>query len=204
MIRKRTALSAALIVGALLWIVVAWPVLREPPESSAVALPVPSAPAEVAEVHIATHAPEQERAKADPPAASAAVPAIEARSDVPAMGDQHLLVMEEMFSQPQGPLEAYRQSHQAEPRDSGANEAEARVRAAFEPEQPGYWLLRSELCRQTICRLELNWRAWEMSSYVAAMRRTDADFEQEFAALEIPGSRSAAGRLVELYLKRKR
>jgi hypothetical protein len=192
-------LFAALAVGALLWLALAWTIRREPPDLAPIAGPV-AGPETRAEVHVAAPA---EQESAEPVAPATAPAAAETRPEVPAMGDQHLLVMEGMFSQPQGPLEAYRHSYQTEPRDSAASDAEARVRAAFEPEQASSQLLRSVLCRRTICRLELSWRATEMGSYVAAMRRTDADFEQELAAVEVPAARSGTGRLVELYLKRK-
>lgn len=200
--RPRKVWFAALAAAALLWVVFAWRVEHGP----SAAVPEASALVAVEEPNT-THAPidhtDEPAPIDDAPTASHTTRAAEPRPEVPAMGDQHLLVMEEMFSQPQGPLEAFRHSYETEPRDSAASEAEARVRAAFEPEQASSHLLRAVLCRKTICRLELSWRATEMGNYVAAMRRTDADFEPELAAVEVPAARSGAGRLVELYLKRK-
>jgi hypothetical protein len=193
MTRRRTVGLAVLTTAALLWLALAWRVEREPAENAA--LPAPDPQPMAAEPSAAP----QPATPVPPAAAPVEAPAQEAPPEIPAAGDQHLLVMDAMFSQPQGPLEAFRQTYQTEPRDSAANDAEARVRAAFEPEQASSHLLRAVLCRRTVCRLELSWRGSELGSYVAAMRRTDADFEQEIAAVELPG----AGRVVEVYLRRK-
>jgi hypothetical protein len=190
--------GALVVLGALLWLVVVWPMPRgaEPPaaawgsagaDAPAPALPDPPRSPPPAAVSV----------KADAPAPAEAPAAEPKKATVPAQPPTPLL-----FSEPHGPVDEYKQRYASEPRDSAAHEAEGTVSAAFKPTDTTSQLLRSVLCRETICRMELNFSDAEIGPYVAAMTRLTLDFDREFAINPMPNPSGVQPRPVEVYLKR--
>lgn len=108
-----------------------------------------------------------------------------------------------MFDEVRGPLDELQRRFEHEPRDSAASDAESTIRAAFEPEQAHGELLRSVLCRATVCRIELRWTASKLGNYVAAMGRLSVRFAPEFASTAAGPEAGQQNRSVELYVERK-
>jgi len=198
--------GAVLMAGGLLWLVAIWPVPNTPAAQPA-SSPAPSQPAAgtASAPHVAVPPPPA----AEPEAEAAEAPA---RPKEPSEAPQDkaepahtetATPMPELFGEAQGPLEEYRQRFESEPRDSAAHDAEQSVRSAFEPEQANYALLRSVLCRQSICRVELRWTPEVLGNYIAAMGRMTTDFDASFAATAQGAPAGDHSRPVELFLKRK-
>jgi hypothetical protein len=109
----------------------------------------------------------------------------------------------DVFDEVRGPLDELRRRFEHEPRDSAASDAESTIRAAFAPEQAHGELLRSVLCRATICRIELRWTASKLGNYVAAMGRLSVSFAPDFASTAAGPGAAEQDRSAELYVERK-
>ena len=191
------AAGLAVVVG--LWLIAAWP--GSPPDRA----PVAGAPAEqfvpaAAPEHLpagaraarekaapAQRAPEQPAQTGQGPAETPSS-AIEATADLLAVSF--------------GPVEELKQRYESEPRDSAAAEVDPLLRAAFEDPHLSPPLLRSVLCRATVCKLELNWSPDRMSSYLRGMGLAAQHFDPHpgIEPREPPG---AGMRIVDAYLERK-
>lgn len=196
--RHGLLLGASIFVCALLWVLVAWPVpsgSTEPTPSRPPPATPPPEPERQPEV-TATHEP--------PPRADPEPPPPQAAPDEPPQTEPSMFVVNQLFAEPRGPIEEFRQQYAAEPRDSAASDVERTVRNAFDPEHASSQLLRSVLCRQTICRIEVRWTERELGNYVAAMGRMSGDFDQTIAAAPLAAAVSGEERQpVELLLRRR-
>jgi hypothetical protein len=200
MTRTGLAFGGLLAIGALLWLVVVWPAPRNvesaklpAPRGEAGRPPLPAPPPMAAsELH-----PTAKLAAPSPPAA-----AVSGKPEPALDADPHLPPpTPELFAEPHGPLDEYKQQFESEPRDSAAGDAEHDLRAAFEPEANS-GLLRNVLCRQTICRAELQWKPSVLGDYVAAMGRLTLHFDRTFAVAPLGPAGEDKSRSIELYMKR--
>jgi len=200
---------ATLLLGVgLLWLIVMWPntpapTPAAPPANSARAgepAPPPAAP-----IHNALEAHEATADEATSPAPAAPQPPAAAPppSSTPPAAQNAPEDQVELFDEVRGPLEELKRRFEHEPRDSAASDAESTIRAAFEPEQAHEQLLRSVLCRSTICRIELRWSSAKLGAYVAAMGRMSVRFAPEFASTVAAPAAVDPNRSVELYVERK-
>ena len=203
MTRRGVLFSALILLGAALWLIVVWPMSPgsqpvqpaawltagqgDPPPVRLPDTPRPSpAPAAAVSVNALTAEPQP----AEAPAAAEPQP-----SAAPPPSP-------ELFAEPLGPVEEYKQRYAKEPRDSAASEAESLISAAFKPSDTRETLLRNVLCRETVCRLELSLSQAELGAYVAAMTRISQDFDREFGVNPLPSSKNDATRAVEVFVKR--
>jgi hypothetical protein len=189
MSRNLVALGAFVLAGGLLWLITEWPAAKDDASAEPVALDAP--------------APQQPlAAEIQPPsAAKAREPAVHAAQE-PAPAQQ-VRAPPELIRGDQGPVAEYRKQFEAEPRDSTANALEAELRAAFPASDGVPDLIKSVLCRQTICRLEMRWSQNRMRAYILGFTR----FQQK---IQIPVAVSPVGpknpdglQLVEVYMKLK-
>jgi len=98
----------------------------------------------------------------------------------------------------QGPVEELSQRFETEPRASSAGEIERHVEAAFRDPTIPTNTLKSVVCRQTVCRLEVRWTEQSYAAYVLGLTRAVATFSDALA-IE-PGEPEPNGaRLLKVY-----
>lgn len=199
MTRTGLAFGGLLAIGGLLWLVVVWPTSHNGEPRN-----VPAPRGEAGQPPLAAPPPlAASETQPSPKPAAPATPtaAVSVKPDGPD-DDPHLPPpTPELFAEPHGPLDQYKQQFENEPRDSAANDAEHDLRAAFEPELKS-GLFRNVLCRQTICRAELHWTPHSLGDYVAAMGRLTLHFDHTFAVAPLGPAGDDKSRAIELYLKR--
>jgi hypothetical protein len=188
MLRSGLALVGLLVIAGLLWLMAIWPTARVP---QVVASAVAGAPP-IAEP-AAVQPPEASgpRRRAPEPAAAASVET----ARPPALQRQ----AGEAFAAPAGPYAEYKTLFAREARGPAADSAERAIREAFEMEANG--LSASWSCRQTVCRVELQWSKARSAEYVAAIGRLGVDFNPVFASAALGPSGKDQRRPVELFLK---
>jgi hypothetical protein len=200
--RNGVAIGAVIMVGGLLWLVMAWHAPTDDGE-----LPVAAAPAPATRVEPVlppTAAPAPERAWVSDPAATyedepaepeAAEPAAEAPAPPRALAEQ--------ITGDQGPVEEYRKQYSLETRASDSAEVEAKLRAAFYDRKAQTDLIKSVSCRKEICRIEMRWSMERMRSYVGGLTRIGPGFVRRYALSPMSEADADGVRLVEVYMKRK-
>ena len=200
MSRNALAVGAIVLVGALLWTVIAWPApgddaaleplsFEEPAPTATAPPPAAAAPVAPAEEPAAVPPLQAAPATVEPPPLPAAEQAAPEQAD--------------MFAVVQGPADEYRRSYESEPRDSAASDVEATIRAAFShPGDDAPGMFKSVLCRQTICRIELNYSEERMGAYVAGMTRATAAMDSNIAVAPLGPMRDAV-RPIEVFIKRQ-
>jgi hypothetical protein len=198
MTRTGLAFGGLLAIGGLLWLVVVWPAPHNPDSS---VVPAPRGEAGQAPRATAPTASTDPRPSAKPSPTPAPTAAVSVRPNPPDDNPHLPPPTPELFAEPHGPLDEYKEKFENEPRDSAAINAEHDLRAAFEPEAKS-GLLRSVLCRQTICRAELHWTPRSLGDYVAAMGRLTVHFDRTFALAPLGTTAGDQSRSIELYLKR--
>jgi type IV secretory pathway VirB10-like protein len=203
MSRNLLAFAGVLLVGALLWMVSAWPASRDDdsaqpiadeapaPAPAPPAAPEPEPPAEPAEPPLA----------AKPPAAPEAPQPPQPPQEQPPPPEPE--VPTDMFLEDQGPVAELKHVYESEPRDSAASAVESVVRAAFAHPDGAPDLFRSVICRQTVCKIDMRWAPDRMGAYVAGMTRASLDFAPEFAVSPAGPAGSDQTRPIVVYLKRK-
>jgi hypothetical protein len=78
-----------------------------------------------------------------------------------------------------GPVDKLKHAFETEPRDSNAQKTESTVAAVFQhPDVPAA-LFKSVLCRQSVCRVAVNWSPDRVMGYMAAAMRLFTDFGPE-------------------------
>lgn len=198
MSRNAAAVGALVLVGALLWLVTAWPTPPDKPEPAApepqpgpALAPEPPVPPEPP---VLAPAPKAEEPVAQQPP--------EAPPQPPPMPAPHT-PPDDMFAREQGPVTEYKAIYDREPRNSNANETEAQIRAAFAPQDGAPDLFRSVICRRTVCKLELDWTNQRLGAYVAGITRaTQAGFGTSVAVAPAGPVDEAKVRPISVYIKR--
>lgn len=108
-----------------------------------------------------------------------------------------------------GPVDDYKQKFASEPRASGGARLEATIEAQFRrPEVPAD-VLKSAICRTTVCRIETRWSPDSAQGFLSAVMRlvmdpsgTPTAFAQE-VAIEPEGEPGPDGRrAINVYVKR--
>jgi hypothetical protein len=92
----------------------------------------------------------------------------------------------------EGLVDEYKASYAREPRDSAAQLAETAVQTAFRGADVPPGLLKSVLCHQTICKIEVHWSAQREPGYMGAMMRVVGAVGQKLA-VESLGAPDANG-----------
>lgn len=197
MTRRGLLFGALVLLGGLLWVIVVWPMPHTPeppaaaPSSAGYDAPAPVLPDRPRSAPAAAVSVKTDQAAPEP------APIEGKQASVPAQPPTPLL-----FSEPHGPVDEYKARYASEPRDSAASDAESLVAAAFKPTDGRAQFLRNVLCRETICRMELNFSDGEIGPYVAAMTRLTLNFDREFAINPLPNPDGLQPRPVEVFLKR--
>jgi type IV secretory pathway VirB10-like protein len=191
MSRNLAALGAVIVVGVLLWLVMAW---RAPKDELPEKPPLSAAP--LAE-------PEPVPDLAPALATAKPVPAPAPELDEPQPSPPPPRVLEEQIKGDQGPVAEYRSRSQTEPRDSEAPAVESMLRAAFAASNGASDLIKTITCRETICKIEMQWSMERMRPYIAGLTRSQPGFKLPVAVSPV-GPKDANGvRPIEVYLKRK-
>jgi hypothetical protein len=200
---KRSLLVAAVVlVGVVLWRLALDE--RPPPEEPlAVAPSAPSAPESqrdpgpVAEQAPQPAAPENTRDnKPEHPAAPASP------SQPPAAPQQPEDPAPLPPPEPSGPIAELKKAFEKEPRDSAARLPEARIESEFIRSDITPGLLKSVLCRKSVCKVEVLWTPERAIAFMSAFTRLSADFEPDIA-LDPHGPADARQELqVDVYLPR--
>jgi hypothetical protein len=198
MSRNALAFGGVLLVGALLWMVTAWPA-RQDDDSADVIPDEPAAP-QAPPPPAAEPKPQAEPPAPPPAAPPPAAPATPQPQEQPAPAEPDDT---DMFREAQGPVAERKRTYESEPRDSAATEAESVVRKAFQHPDGAPDLFKSVLCRQTVCKIELRWTPDRLGAYVAGMTRASVDFEPEIAVSPAGPPGPDQTKPIEVYLKRK-
>lgn len=75
-----------------------------------------------------------------------------------------------------GPVAQLKQTFESEPRESNASVAEAKIQAAFRLPHVPAELFRSVLCRKTVCRVIVNWKAERATGEMVALMNLLREF----------------------------
>lgn len=188
--------SLVLLIAGL-WLVTVWPlpnreVAVEPRvrETRAVELePVPLIAARAATTELS--------APAEPRPATPLMAAVTIDSVLPEPAEEPNPLVQQ-----RGPVAERKLTFETEPRDSAAVEVEASIRAAFAQPDSSPELVRSVLCRASVCKVEIYWSQDRMDAYIAGVSRAAASFDGEIA-ISPAELRSDRVRPVEVYLKRR-
>jgi hypothetical protein len=209
-------LTIGLVLGAAaIWWAVLWGPAEPDAEELAATAPVADQPAaaptppasprphEPTEPHmpIEPTAPPDNAPSADPAPSPQAPPAQRA---APAAADQ--------IPPPErtGPVEELKAAFESEPRDSNASEPETVIQAAFRrPEVPS-GLVKSVLCRTSVCKVETRWTpagaAGFMGAFMTLVAAPEGASNRKFGpeiAVAPEGAPDANGELsIDVYLKR--
>jgi hypothetical protein len=193
--------GAVVLVGIVLWIVSRdAPRATEEPlsdESSAAAAPEsPREPVPVAEPGPAAAEREEEatpEGEAAPAAPSQAPATPQPPDDLAAMP----------APERSGPVAELTRAFAEEPRDSAAQSLESRIESEFRKSDVAPGLLKSVLCRESVCRVEVRWTPERAVAFMSAFTRLSADFEPEIA-IDPRGAATAGEELqVDVYLPRR-
>ncbi|HKP55361.1 MAG TPA: hypothetical protein VJV78_01495 [Polyangiales bacterium] len=197
MSRNLVTLGAFLLVAGVLWVVTEWPAPKEEvaplaaaDPSSVVQPPVVAPPPAAAPPAAYQPAPEPEPEPAPAPAADPPAPVKPRQLPDQIQGDQ-------------GPVAEYRAQFQSEPRNSTAIEVESALRGAFQPADGAPDLIKSVLCRQTICRIEMRWSQERMRAYVVGFTRLNKRIQIPVALSPVGPKAKDGVQLVEVYMKLK-
>jgi hypothetical protein len=203
MSRNAFAALGVVLVGALLWMVMAWPAHQEDDSAEPIAqapAPPPPPPPPAAE-------PEDPAEPAEPPPPAAPAPATaeapQAKASEPPAEAPAAALPTDMFLEDQGPVAERKREYESEPRDSAANEVESIVRSSFAHPDGAPDLFKSVLCRQTVCKVELRWSQDRLGAYVAGVTRAVVNFDPEVAVSPAGPASADQTRPIEVYLKRR-
>lgn len=103
-----------------------------------------------------------------------------------------------------GPIASLKHAFESEPRDSAAHAPEARIEGEFKKSDIDPGLLKSAQCRESVCRVEVNWSPARAQSFMAAFTRLSADFEPDIAFDPQATSEGKQETQVDVYLPRRR
>jgi hypothetical protein len=102
-----------------------------------------------------------------------------------------------------GPIAELKQAFEKEPRDSAAQLPESRIESEFRKSDIAPGLLKSVLCRKSVCRVETLWTPERAVSFMSAFMRLSTDFEPNIA-LDPHGSADPPQALqIDVYLPRR-
>jgi hypothetical protein len=190
------------LVGVVLWLVLEQhpsgdePLPVEPNAPAAPASPLNPGPAVNPAIEPAT--PESQR---DTKPVDQAAPA--APSQPPTAPQQPENVAPIPAPKPSGPIAELKQAFEKEPRDSAAQAPESRIESEFRKSDIAPGLLKSVLCRKSVCKVEVVWTPDRAGAFMAAFTRLSAEFEPDIA-LDPHGPADAQEQLpVDVYLPRK-
>jgi hypothetical protein len=201
MARAVLAVLLLVVIGALWWLATGEP---RPSDALGVAGERAAAPTVLA--------PNARAGSTSPVASQVASPAARAqkapdaaRSEPPAATLAPRAADEAAMPAPQagGPIAELKQRFENDPRDSAAAQLEALIDGAFRDKDVPAGLLKSVLCRQSVCKLELRWSSDRNTGYMLALTRVIGQFDRNMAILPL-GAPDADGVLpLEVYLPRQ-
>jgi hypothetical protein len=105
--------------------------------------------------------------------------------------------------QKEGPVEELAERFAHEPRDSDAASVEANVQAVFLALHMRPDMLKSVLCRESLCRLELRWRPERSLDYMTVMTRLTLELAAPFAIRPAEQADPDGALPLEVYWPRK-
>lgn len=192
--RRPLLIGALIVLAAILWWLAlarraAPEELRSAPSPEPVATPPPAA-APLARAAV----PVEEPATPEPsePVAAPAAPAVEPSQPSAA---------EPIPPDTRGFVAALQQVYESSPRASDAGKSEAELERVFRGEGGAAGLLRSVLCREHVCRLELHWTPAHAALYQRAMEELTAGNAKNLATRAEEPDGSGLVR-VEVYWRR--
>lgn len=105
---------------------------------------------------------------------------------------------------PQGPVDELRRQFDGEPRPSSAGEREARIEQVFRQPSVDPGLLKSVLCRQTVCKVVVGWSQRRMSDYMVAITGLLPMFDPTIAVSPVASPDAEGIYDATVYLRQKR
>jgi hypothetical protein len=206
MARNEPAWRLVVLVSALLWLVAAW---HAPKDAQVDLLEVAKGETGVPELGPPTNlmapaatrlAPVSQTVLSSLPSVAGPPPTALSREPPAAL----VIVTEDMFLEDLGPVSERKRAYASEPRDSAANEAESEIRAAFAFRGVARDLLKSVLCRQSTCKIELRWSQERTEAYIDGIGRALANLEPEIAVSPAGPPGFDLVRPIDVYVRRKR
>jgi hypothetical protein len=196
--RMRQMVWGALLIGGViaLWVIVAWP-----SGGGSVPREIAGAPAAPIEMPVTIAPPSAIVAAASQPKPAALPPAPQAQLAAPAQPAKPDEVAD-IMKEPYGPLDHLVQLYASESRASAAADGESLLTAAFADANLTPPLLKSVLCHERVCKLELNWAPDRMSAYIVGMTKASLHFDPN-PGVDPRGPQNDRVRTIEAYLIRK-
>lgn len=200
MSRNLAALGAVVVVGALLWLVMAWhapasedPAALDPTDVPSVTPPPSAAPAP--EPSLAAPALPSDP---NPVPAPASVPESPPHQQQMAIGPDGKRTIPEQIQGDQGPVAEYRSLYESETRGSDAASLEATLQKAFTDAPVEADFIKSVSCHETICKIEMRWSMGRMRPYVAGLTRVSKSFIPQVALSPVTAADDKGLRVVEV------
>jgi hypothetical protein len=194
MTRQVFAIAAIGLAAALLW----WAVGSQPrQESTSMTPPITETPQ-----NAVPNPPDHPATSPNSPQPSAAVeptqPSAPAQENAESAAPKYNVPTPRL----DGPVAEYKTLFTTEPRDSAAADVESKISAGFRDPHVPPELLKSVMCRESVCKLELRWKAERNTAYMIGMTHLIGQFEHAMA-FEPIGVPDANGVLsLDVYLKR--
>jgi hypothetical protein len=101
-----------------------------------------------------------------------------------------------------GPIAELKHAFETEPRDSAAQVTESRIQNEFIKGDIAPGMLRSVLCRESVCKVEVLWTPQRAESFMAAFTRLSADFQPDIALDPHQAADAPQELQVDVYLPR--
>lgn len=200
--------SSLVIAGVALVAIVLWKLALDddsPPEETAAATPsvapepvAPSAPEPAAKAPEPATAPTQE-----PPPSTAAGPRPASAPPEQAAADQQPAEPQQVpVPAPSGPIASLKHAFESEPRDSAAHAPESLIENEFKKGDIDPGLLKSAQCRQSVCKVAVNWSPKRALSFMSAFTRLSSEFDADIAFDPHAGGEGIETQ-VDVYLPRR-
>jgi hypothetical protein len=197
--------GAAIVAGIVMWRVVLAPSFETeealPAEPSAAPAPEPPRePGPVANQAAQPSAPEAQEKTAENPAAPESPPQAAAEPQLPS--EDRVPIPPPQAS---GPVAELKQAFAKEPRDSAAQLPESRIQGEFRKSDISPALLKSVLCRKSVCKVETLWSPERAESFMAAFMRLSTEFSSDFGPIALEPHSAAderQERQIDVYLPR--
>jgi outer membrane biosynthesis protein TonB len=212
-------LTTSLVLGAAaIWWAVLWgpakPDATEPDaEEPAAIAPDTEQPAAAVPTPPASPPPHDDHERTTPTAPPANAPSAEASPAPTAPPPQQAApTAPDQIPAPErtGPVDQRKAAFESEPRDSNASEPESAIQAAFRrPEVPS-GMVKSVLCRRSVCKVETRWTPAGAAGFMGALMHLVASpegaanrkFEPEIAVAPEDAPDTNGERSIDVYLKR--
>lgn len=164
--KKHWTLAAVIVGVALVWLVLTWGGPEQVGIEPEPAPPTASAPAGRAAPPVQpAPSPSTREPEPQPPAPPSADPATQAQREEPAPNPRSALPAPDRS----GPVDELKQAFASEPRASASVSVESKIASQFKRPEVHTDLVKSILCRTSVCRIETRWSPENAEGFMSAL-----------------------------------